>query len=126
MKTKSKYSPFERYYFIHDTKNNLYWEKNIHYGFNFQNQEVFEARFVDKLEDAMGLTWEEAGEVMASFLTQDHIFGGRFKAEDGSLYIERFPELISEEDAKLLQGTPAPLQITIPITIDEEDDVGND
>lgn len=104
MKTKSKYSPFERYYFIHDIKNNLYWEKNLSYGYNFQNKPVFEARFVNKLEDATGLTWKEACEVIASFIIDDHIFGGLHKAEDGQLFIERFPQLISEEDLKYLKG----------------------
>lgn len=103
MKTRSKYSPFERYYCIRDIKNNFFWEKNVHYGYNFQNRKVFEARFVDNIKDATALTWIEACQEMATLLVEPHIFGGRFKAEDGSLYIERFPELISEEDMKLFK-----------------------
>lgn len=101
MKTKSKYSPFKRYYYIKDTTNNFYWEKNLNYGYNYQNKAVFDARFVDKLEDATALTWDEAAEVFARFET-DHICGGRFKADTSTLVVERFPELISEEDYKLL------------------------
>ena len=119
MKTKSKYSPFERYYIIRDTKNNFYWEKNVVYGYNYQNQAVFEARFVDKIRDAAALTWNEACQEMAKLLTEPHIFGGRFKAEDGSLYVERFPELISEEDLELLKKEPAPLVITVPVKIED-------
>jgi len=103
MKTKSKYSPFARYYCIRDIKNNFFWEKSMPYGYNYQNQAVFEARFVDKIQDATALTWNEACQEMAKLITEPHIFGGRFKAEDGSLYIERFPELISEEDMKFFR-----------------------
>lgn len=102
MKTKSKYSPFNRYYIIRD-KNNFYWEKNLPYGFNYQNQAVFDARFVDKIEDATALTFEEATEVMDRF-KEPHISGGRWKADTDELVIERRPELISEEDMKLLKG----------------------
>lgn len=100
MKTKSKYSPFARYYTIRDPKNNFYWEKNIPYGFNFQNQAVFETRFVDNIQDATALQWEEALEVMDRF-KEPHISGGRWKADTSNLLIERRPELISKEDEKL-------------------------
>ncbi len=33
--------------------------------------------------------------------------------------LRRQPMIISEKDAKYLQGTPAPLKITIPVTIEE-------
>ncbi len=96
MKTKSKYSPFARYYYIKDV-NNFYWEKNISYGYNYQNQAVFETRFVDKLQDATALQWDEVCEVLDSF-KKPHISGGRWKADTSNLVAERFPELISEED----------------------------
>lgn len=104
MITKSKYSPFVRYYFIHDIKNNCFFSKSVHYGYNAQNEGVFEARFVRNLEDATGLTWLEACAEMAKLLTKPHVFGGQVKAEDGNLFIERFPELITEEDYKKLKG----------------------
>lgn len=103
MKTKSKYSPFNRYYLIKDTTNNLYWEKNFHYGFNFQNQAVFETRFLETPQEAVALTWDEAQAVLEEFKLP-HISGGRWKADTTNLVIERRPEFISEEDMKLLQG----------------------
>jgi len=101
MKTKSKYSPFNRYYFIRDTANNFYWQKNLPYGYNYQNQSVFDARFVESLSEATALTWEEACVIIDQF-KEPHIAGGRWKADTSNLSIERFPELISEEDAKKL------------------------
>lgn len=102
MKTKSKYSPFARYYVIQDMTNNFYWEKNIRYGYNYQNQSVFETRFVDDMREATALQWEEACEILDRF-KEPHISGGRWKAETSNLSIVRRPEFISKEDEELFK-----------------------
>lgn len=48
------WSPFNSYV-IWDSKNNFFWEKNLSYGYNYQNQDVFEARFVNDLKEATNL-----------------------------------------------------------------------
>lgn len=99
---KKKYSPYARYYIVLDPKTNFYWVKNLSYGYNYQNQAVFEARFSDKLEDTPALLeYDEAQEVIERFKTP-HIVGGACKADTTSLQISRRPILLTEEDMKLL------------------------
>jgi len=104
MTTKKKYSPFERYYCILDTNNNLYWVKNIRHGYNYQNESVFEARFSDKAADSPALlTLQEAEEVLERFKSP-HIVGGYWKeADTSSLQIERRPEILTDKDLELLK-----------------------
>ncbi len=99
---EKKYSPFKRYYIISDKVNKYYWVKSIPYGYNYQNQAVFEARFSDKFADTPALLeYDEALEVLERFKSP-HIVGGRFKADTSALEIERRPEILTDEDMKLL------------------------
>src|SRR5215472_5843536 len=99
-------------YVLWDSKNNYYWQKNIHFGYNFQNKEVLEARFTDKIKEATLVDWDEIPEIIDGMLAGTIIMGGAFKADVESL--QRLGvEFISDEDMEYLKGTPAPLKITI-------------
>ncbi len=98
MKTLSKFSPFNRYYYISNQDENLFWEKNVVYGFDFENNPIVDMRFVSELKDAMALTWDEVLQFKAQ-LNKGAICGGKFKTDTSTLRAHRFPELITEEDA---------------------------
>ncbi len=78
----------ELLFVIWDHKNNLYWQKNIPYGYNYQNKAVFEARFTDNLEEATALPFEEISKVMSRFRDESFVMGGRFKAETNCLKVK--------------------------------------
>jgi hypothetical protein len=78
----------KRNWIIIDPKNNVYWERNQHYGYNFGNKPVFDARFTDDLTKATLMTKKSAKEVLAIFSEFEFIFGGLFKADAPSLIIK--------------------------------------
>ncbi len=116
------WSPFKSYV-IWDSKNNLFWEKNLCYGYNYQNQAVFEARFVADLKQATYFHKPEAYKILERFKNEPHIVGGRYKeADTTNLQVVDSCCFISEEDLKYFRGEPAPLKITIPVIIEEDSD----
>lgn len=112
---------FGKDYVLRDYKNDYYWVKNKHFGYNWQNKEVLEATFTDKLEEATQVTWEEVRDIIEKFEDGTLIAGGRFKPDIKSLGRYSFM-FVSEEDMKYLRGTPAPLKITVPVEIEEDDE----
>jgi hypothetical protein len=109
-----KFGPFCSYV-IWDSKNNLFWEKNLSYGYNWQNQAVFEARFVSDLKEANFMPRPKAHEILDRFKNEPHIVGGRYKeADTTNLQVVDSCSFISKEDLEYLKGEPAPLVITIP------------
>ena len=90
--------PFDTY-IIWDRKNNLFWEKNLSYGYNYQNQAVFEARFSNDITEATMMSRPKAYEVLDRFKKEPHIVGGRYKEADTTdLVVADRCSFISKED----------------------------
>jgi hypothetical protein len=101
----------------------LFWEKNIRYGYNYQNQSVFESRFVPDLQAATCLSKTKAYEILERFKNEPHIVGGRYKeADTANLQVVDSCSFVSEKDLEYLKGEPAPLRITIPVVIEKDDE----
>jgi len=73
---------FHKHWIIFDPTNKVFWEENFHYGYGFNNREVFEARFTDKLNEATLMSKKDAKKVLEKFREYDCVFGGSIKTVD--------------------------------------------
>lgn len=73
---------FHNEHYIYDSINKLYWQKNIHYGFNFQNQSIFEARFTPNINEATPLSCQKAQDILYSFKNKEYVLGGIYKTKE--------------------------------------------
>jgi len=62
-----------------DTTNHVYWQKTRHHGYGYDNKEIFEEFFTDKVEEAALLTWEEAVQVVYRIFDNHYVLGGYVK-----------------------------------------------
>lgn len=109
-------------YVLKDFKNEYYWVKNIHYGYNWQNKAVLQAVFTDDVREAKLITWEEVRDLIQQFKDGTLVVGGRFKPDIDSLGRMGIT-FVSDEDMVYLQGNPVKPIITIPVEIkDDEQD----
>jgi hypothetical protein len=73
---------FNKHYIIFDPTNKVFWVKNQHYGYGYNNRAVFETQFTDKLDQATRMTKKEAKAVLNRFSDYDFVLGGYIKTVD--------------------------------------------
>lgn len=125
-------------YLIFDPINEVFWDRNFHYGYAMNNKAIFEARFTEVLTEATLMVKRDADEVLQRFSENEFVLGGTVKADAKALVVKpvlvtwemehekfnpfsRDPRItqVSEADLEYLKGTPAPLKITIPVKIEK-------
>lgn len=74
-------------YIVIDPTSNVYWERNLHYGFTTGNQSVFDTRFTDDLAEATLMSKKEAEDVLARFSESEFVQTGYHKVDGRALEV---------------------------------------